>query len=113
MTKIEPGMIISNEPGFYREGQYGIRLENLVLVRDLKEIDGGNVAVMGFETLSLAPFDLRLIDAALLNHAELHWLNAYHGWVKRQLTPHLDEDEAKWLEQATKPLSLELPAASA
>jgi len=113
MSELKPGMIVSNEPGFYREGQYGIRIENLVLVKEPIEIEGGNIAVMGFETLSLAPIDLRLVDPGLMNEPELHWLNAYHGWVKRQLSPHLDEDEVKWLENATRPLSNELPAASA
>ncbi|MCP4072853.1 MAG: aminopeptidase P family protein [Hyphomicrobiales bacterium] len=112
-VEIKPGMIISNEPGFYREGQWGIRIENLILVKEPNEIDGGNVPVMGFETLSLAPIDLRLINPDLMNKSELHWLNAYHGWVKRQLTPHLEENEAKWLETATTPLTHELPAASA
>ena len=113
MSELRPGMIISNEPGFYREGQYGIRIENLLLVKEPREIKGGNVAVMEFETLSIAPIDLRLVNADRLNTAELHWLNAYHGWVKRKLSPHLDEAERNWLEEATTPLSHELPAASA
>ena len=113
LIPLEPGMIISNEPGFYREGQYGIRIENLVLVKEPRKVEGGNIQIMGFETLSLAPIDLRLIDVELLNANELHWLNAYHGWVKRQLSAYLDEDENKWLEQATRPIAHELPAASA
>ncbi len=64
-------------------------------------------------TLSLAPIDLRLVDPGLMNEPELHWLNAYHGWIKRQLSGHLEADEVKWLEKATRPLSNELPAASA
>ena len=112
-VELEPGMILSNEPGFYRDGQWGIRIENLILVKEPQEIPGGNIDVMGFETLSLAPIDLRLIDSSMLEKSELHWLNAYHGWVKRQLSAHLDDDEAKWLENATTPLSHELPAASA
>ena len=113
MAELKAGMIISNEPGFYREGQYGIRIENLVLVKPALEFEGGNTPVMAFETLSMAPIDLRLIDPALLNENEFHWLNAYHGWVKRMLSPHLDEAETEWLNAATKPISNELPAASA
>lgn len=113
MAKLEPGMIVSNEPGFYREGQYGIRIENLVLVKGPLDLDDGNIPILGFQTLSLAPIDLRLIDPNLLEERELHWLNAYHGWVKRKLSPHLNDDEAQWLEQATRPISKELPAASA
>ncbi|MCF6320692.1 MAG: aminopeptidase P family protein [Rhizobiaceae bacterium] len=113
MSELKPGMILSNEPGFYREGKYGIRIENLVLVKEPIEFEGGNIAVMGFETLSLAPIDLRLVDPGLMNQPELHWLNAYHGWIKRQFSRHLEESEAKWLEDATRPLSNELPAASA
>ncbi len=113
MVKLEPGMIISNEPGCYREGAYGIRIENLVLVREPKEIEGGTIPVLSFETLSLAPIDNRLIDPLLLTDTELAWLNAYHGWVRRQLSPHLDADENAWLTRATRPLMRELPAASA
>jgi len=113
MAELKPGMIVSNEPGYYREGQYGIRIENLVLVKEPIDFEGGNTPVMGFETLSLAPIDLRLVDPTLMSEPELHWLNAYHGWIKRQLSPHLEENEAKWLENATRPLSNELPAASA
>ncbi len=112
-VELEPGMILSNEPGFYRDGQWGIRIENLILVKNPQKITGGNTDVMGFETLSLAPIDLRLIDSSMLEKSELHWLNAYHGWVKRQLSPHLTDDEVQWLENATTPLSHELPAASA
>ena len=105
--------LVLGEPGFYRDGQWGIRIENLILVKEPQKIPGGNIDVMGFETLSAAPIDLRLIDSSMLEKSELHWLNAYHGWVRRQLSPHLDNDEMKWLENATTPLSHELPAASA
>lgn len=105
MAVLEPGMIISNEPGFYRDGEYGIRIENLVLVNEPQIIPGGNVEVMDFETLSMAPIDLRLIDPSLLNEVELRWLNSYHDWVKRKLAPHMNNDENTWLEAATTPLS--------
>ncbi len=113
MEPLISGMIISNEPGYYREGQYGIRIENLVLVRGPTEIDGGNTPMLGFETLSLAPIDQRLIAPNIMTDQELHWLNAYHGWVNRTLSPYLNEDEQAWLSRACWPLSRELPAASA
>ena len=113
VQELLPGMILSNEPGYYVEGEYGIRIENLVVVSDLEEMEGGNTAVMGFETITIAPIDLRLVDAALLSDDEIHWLNAYHGWVRRKLQPHLSDDEFQWLQSATQPLSRELPAASA
>lgn len=108
-----PGMIVSNEPGYYRSGVFGIRIENLVLVREETEISGGDQPMLGFETLTLAPIDQRLIDPKLMTDDELHWLNAYHGWVRRNLEPRLDEAVAKWLARATEPLVRELPAASA
>lgn len=108
-----PGMIVSNEPGYYRSGAFGIRIENLVIVREEMPIDGGDQAMMGFETITLAPIDQRLIDSNLLDDDELHWLNAYHGWVNREISPLVAPDVAAWLQQATQPLSRELPAASA
>ncbi|ADP72275.1 peptidase M24 [Rhodomicrobium vannielii ATCC 17100] len=98
---LEPGMILSNEPGYYREGQYGIRLENLVAVTPAQGIDGGETEMLGFETLTLAPFDRRLIDAALLSPAERDWLNAYHARVREALAPHLDDADRAWLDAAT------------
>ncbi len=108
-----PGMILSNEPGYYREGEFGIRIENLVLVRNATEIPDGDIAMLGFETLTLAPIDQRLIDTSILTDAELHWLNAYHGWVRREITPLVTEEVALWLKQATEPATRDLPAASA
>ncbi|WP_127078849.1 aminopeptidase P family protein [Rhodomicrobium lacus] len=98
---LEPGMILSNEPGYYREGHYGIRLENLVAVTQPQGIDGGETEMQGFETLTLAPFDRRLIDAALLSPAEREWLNAYHARVRQALSPHLDDADRAWLDAAT------------
>jgi Xaa-Pro aminopeptidase len=104
MVALEPGMIISNEPGFYREGEYGIRIENLVLVTAARKVKGGERAMMGFETLSLAPINLRLIDPLLLTRDELEWLNAYHARVFKEIGPELNGREKKWLEQATSVL---------
>jgi len=102
---LEPGMICSNEPGYYREGAYGIRIENLVLVTGLKKIEGGEREMMGFETLTLAPIDRRLIDSALLNRDELDWINLYHARVRKVIGPLVDEQTRNWLEGATAPLA--------
>lgn len=110
MEPFKAGMILSNEPGFYVEGEYGIRIENLVVV---KEVESNGTTMLGFETLTLCPIDANLIDPILMTDDELHWLNAYHGHVQRQLSEYLTQDEAAWLKTATKPLSKELPPASA
>jgi Xaa-Pro aminopeptidase len=100
----QPGMILSNEPGLYREGEYGIRLENLVLVTPPAPIKGGDREMMGFETLTLVPFDRRLVDPGLLTRDELAWLNAYHAEVRRKIWPLLKGQEKTWLRQATAPI---------
>ena len=105
MTALEPGMIISNEPGYYKQGAYGIRLENLVLVEEATLIAGAERNTMGFETLTLVPFDRRLVVAALLTEAELAWLNAYHARVWRQIGPELGAADRDWLEAATRPMA--------
>jgi Xaa-Pro aminopeptidase len=94
-------MILSNEPGLYREGAYGIRLENLVLVTPPAKIKGGTREMLGFETLTLVPFDRRLIDAALLTRDELAWLNAYHAEVRRRIAPLIKGADRSWLREAT------------
>jgi Xaa-Pro aminopeptidase len=103
-VELEPGMILSNEPGYYREGHYGIRLENLVLVTSLEKIPGGTREMMGFETLTLVPFDRRLIDPKQLLPWELAWLNAYHARVRREIEPILLSDDRAWLRHATAPI---------
>ena len=99
---LEPGMILSNEPGYYREGQYGIRLENLILVTPLAKIEGGEREMMGFETLTLVPFDRRLIDPKQFQPWELAWLNAYHARVRRETEPLIVSDDRPWLRHATQ-----------
>jgi Xaa-Pro aminopeptidase len=102
---LEPGMICSNEPGYYREGAYGIRIENLVAVRpDAQEI-GDEREMLAFETLTLAPFCRALIDTALLDAAELAWIDAYHARVAETLTPLLDDETAAWVGAETAPLT--------
>jgi Xaa-Pro aminopeptidase len=102
-TPLEPGMMLSNEPGFYKVGEYGIRIENLILV-ERRDIPGGDRDMMGFETLTLAPIDLRLVDPALMNADELAWLDAYHRRVRETLGPDLDGETRAWLDAATRPL---------
>jgi Xaa-Pro aminopeptidase len=98
-----PGMIVSNEPGYYKTGAYGIRIENLVAVQPVAE-SGGERDMLCFETLTLAPIDRTLVMRELLEADELAWLNAYHARVREVLTPLVDPETARWLEQATAPL---------
>jgi Xaa-Pro aminopeptidase len=104
MAALEPGMIVSNEPGYYREGHYGIRLENLLAVTEAAAVDGGEIPVMSFETLTLAPFDRRLIARELVLPGELAWLNAYHARVWREISQSVTGSEREWLQEATAPL---------
>ena len=103
-TPLEPGMILSNEPGYYKPGAYGIRIENLLLVTSPEPIEGGDRPMLAFETLTLAPIDLRLVDPTLLTADELDWLDSYHARVRRELSPLLDADDRAWLVTATRPL---------
>ena len=96
---LAPGMILSNEPGFYAPDEYGIRLENLLLVQPAADLGGGK-PFLRFATLTLAPFDLTLIDAAALTAEERAWLNAYHRRVVAELAPDLPPDARTWLEAA-------------
>ena len=98
---LEPGMIVSNEPGYYRTGEYGIRIENLVVVTPAIAPDGAEKELLEFETLTLAPIDRRLIEPALLTAAERDWLDAYHARVLDIVGPRLDGAARAWLEQAT------------
>jgi Xaa-Pro aminopeptidase len=102
MYELKPGMICSNEPGYYKAGTYGIRIENLVLVMPPQDQPGGEMAMLGFETLTLAPIDQRLIDVGLLSQSERDWLNAYHARMVRELSPHLDTSTKRWLKAATE-----------
>jgi Xaa-Pro aminopeptidase len=106
MQPLLPGMIVSNEPGYYKTGAYGIRIENLVAVQP--ERAGASAQnereMLCFETLTLAPIDRALVECDLLEDAELAWLDAYHTRVLETIGPLLDRDSATWLEQATAPL---------
>ena len=98
---LQAGMILSNEPGFYKAGAWGIRIENLIIVEPRK-IKGAEREMFGFETISFAPIDLRLVEPDLLNDAERHWLNAYHLKVRAVVERHLDEAGQEWLRHATR-----------
>ncbi len=102
-TPLKRGMILSNEPGYYKTDAFGIRIENLELVVE-KQVDGAEKPMNGFETLTFAPIDCRLIDVAMLSQKELAWLNAYHARVRDLVRPHLDGPTQLWLDQATAPL---------
>ncbi|MBR0869255.1 aminopeptidase P family protein [Bradyrhizobium tropiciagri] len=102
-TPLKRGMILSNEPGYYKTDAYGIRIENLELVIGT-DIAGAEKPVNAFETLTLAPIDRRLIDVSMLSADELAWLNDYHARVNRTVRPHLDDATKLWLDAATAPL---------
>ncbi len=101
---LEPGMIVSNEPGYYKTGAYGIRIENLQVVTPAADIEGGERPMLGFETLTLAPIARDLIVKSLLTKDEIAWVNGYHARVWEKIAPQLDGDAKAWLESATKPL---------
>jgi Xaa-Pro aminopeptidase len=102
---LKPGMILSNEPGYYREGAFGIRIENLIVVQDAPELAGADDRPMhSFETLTWVPIDRRLIDTNLLSAEEISWLNSYHADCRDKIVPRLSKDAAIWLRQATEPL---------
>ena len=98
-----PGMMLSNEPGYYKAGEYGIRIENLILVVE-REIAGADGPMLGFETLTFCPIERNLIDVTLLTEDERRWLNAYHARVLDVLGPELDGDERRWLMDKCAPL---------
>ncbi|MBB4039306.1 Xaa-Pro aminopeptidase [Microvirga flocculans] len=100
-TPLEVGMMLSNEPGFYKPGAYGIRIENLILVEP-RTIPGGDREMMGFETLTFTPIDLRLVEPAIMTADEIAWLNAYHAAVREKIGPHLDAGTRAWLDAATQ-----------
>jgi Xaa-Pro aminopeptidase len=104
IAPLKRGMIVSNEPGYYKTGAYGIRIENLVLVIEGPKVDGGEKPLNAFDTLTVAPIDRRLIEAKMLTTEEIAWLNSYHAWVRETLLPLVDAQTRAWLEAATKPL---------
>ena len=103
-TPFEAGMILSNEPGYYKAGEYGIRIENLLLVTPAEPVAGGERPMHGFETLTCAPIDRRLIEPALLSPADRAWLDGYHAEVLARIGPLVDGETRAWLARATAPL---------
>ncbi len=99
---LRPGMILSNEPGYYREGAFGIRLENLIVVHEVESCDGRDM--LGFETLTLTPLDRRLIAPGLLSVDEIAWLDGYHARVRDEISPLVGAEVRDWLHLATRPL---------
>ncbi len=95
-------MICSNEPGYYKTGEYGIRIENLVVVSQPKDVPGGERKMMEFETITLAPIDLNLVEPSMLSQGERDWLNAYHARVFEALTRLVDDETRDWLKHATR-----------
>ena len=100
---LQPGMIVSNEPGYYKAGGYGIRIENLIAVKEA-EIEGADRRYLEFETLTLAPIDLACVEPKLLTEAERQWLNEYHRRVRETVEPEADEATRTWLAEATRPI---------
>lgn len=103
MVEFQPGMIVSNEPGYYKEGSHGIRIENILVVNPTKVPEGGDIEMLSFTTLTLCPIDRRLIDVSMLTVAEKRWVNSYHSKVRTELSKLIeDEDTLHWLEKATR-----------
>ena len=98
---LEPGMVVSNEPGYYKTGEYGIRIENLVAVREAAKVEGAEKPLLEFETITLAPIDLNMVEAKILSDNEKAWLNAYHARVRETLSPLVDAETKAWLATAT------------
>jgi Xaa-Pro aminopeptidase len=109
---LQPGMVFSNEPGLYTTGQWGVRIENLVVVRTLEDLAGKGLhqsvkptqGFLGFETLTLCPYEPKLIDRSLLTDQETQWINSYHRWVYEALSPGLTGDDLAYLKEKTLPL---------
>ena len=99
LVALEPGMVVSNEPGYYREGAFGIRCENLLVVEPSDE--PSEIPMYRFRRLTLVPFDVRLLDKSLLSDSEIAWINGYHAQVREAVMSHLSDHEMGWLLQAT------------
>lgn len=99
-----PGMVLSNEPGYYKADGYGIRIENLVEVRHCDALKGAEREMYEFSPITLIPIDLRLLDKSLMTEAEIHWLNSYHTRVFKAISPLLSGEDLAWLTKATQPI---------
>ena len=101
---LQPGMIVSNEPGYYKTGAYGIRIENLQYVTPPERISGGEREMLGFETLTLAPLHKEMIAAELLSAKDIAYIDDYHAKVWSEISPRVEGDVKSWLKKACKPL---------
>ena len=110
-TPLVEGMILSNEPGYYKAGAWGIRIENLIIV-EKREIKGAERPMLGFETVSLAPIDLNLVDVSLMTAGEIAWLDAYHAGVRRAVSPLVEPTVRRWLNQATRKVATLTPVSN-
>ena len=104
LVTLKPGMIISNEPGYYKTNAYGIRIENLVLVKKSIQVNKSERKFLEFETLTLAPIDRNLINVSIMTNDEISWVNSYHQRVKRKLSSLVDKKNQEWMQRATAPL---------
>ena len=104
LTPLKAGMTTSNEPGYYKPGAYGIRIENLLIAVEAPAQEDNGRPMLGFETITFAPIDRRLIEVSLLTAEEIAWLDAYHAEVRSRVAPALDAAHRAWLEAATAPL---------
>jgi Xaa-Pro aminopeptidase len=100
---LQAGMIVSNEPGYYKAGEFGIRIENLVLIEP-RDVPGAEKPMLGLRPLTLAPLERELIDVALLSNIEREWVDNYHNMVNISIGPQLDDEVRAWLEARTAPL---------
>ena len=100
---LRAGMILSNEPGYYKTGAYGIRIENLILVAP-REVEGAEKTLLGFDTLTFAPIDRNLVEVGLLTEAERAWLNEYHAQVLGVVAPQLEGEALEWAREACAPI---------
>ena len=99
LCAMKPGMIISNEPGYYKGGEYGIRIENLILLKE-----GAEEGTIDSEPLTCVPYERAAINKTLLTDEEIEWIDSYHEWVRETLVPLVDEETARFVIEATKPL---------
>ncbi len=101
---LEPGMVVTNEPGYYQQGEYGIRIENVMMVSKEGPLETGYGPFYSFEVLTMAPIDLNLVETSSLAQDERDWLNSYHREVFSRVSPHLEDRDRGWLEEATRPI---------
>ena len=99
---LQNGMVVSNEPGYYKENEFGIRIENLIFVKKVNDVEEQNL--LAFENLTFVPIDTRLMDMSLLTEIEKSWINSYHREVINKVGPYLEESALLWLKNAIKPI---------